>query len=83
VQEEGEKMSNLPKKILLATDGSEDARLAGQAAASLADNAGAELHDVQLGRAYPTPLSTPTITRKGLGGSWKKKPSSSPAWGLR
>ncbi len=49
-------MSNLPKKILLATDGSEDARLAGQAAASLADNAGAELHVVHAWQSVPHPV---------------------------
>ena len=48
-------MSYLPKK-LLATDGSEDARLAARAAASLADNAGAELHVVHAWQSVPHPL---------------------------
>ncbi len=49
-------MSHLPKKILPATDGSEDARLAGQAAASLADNGGAELHVVHAWQSVPHPV---------------------------
>ena len=49
-------MSHLPKTILLATDGSEDARLAGLAAASLADNAGAELHVVHAWQSMPHPV---------------------------
>jgi nucleotide-binding universal stress UspA family protein len=49
-------MSQLPKKILLATDGSEDARLATRAAASLADNAGAELHVVHAWQSVPHPV---------------------------
>jgi hypothetical protein len=53
VREESEEMSHLPKKILLATDGSEDARLA---AASLADNAGAELHVAHAWQSVPHPL---------------------------
>ena len=48
-------MSYLPKKILLATDGSEDARLAARAAASLAGNAGAELHVVHAWQSVPHP----------------------------
>jgi len=49
-------MSHLPTKILLATDGSEDARLAARAAASLADNAGAELHVVHAWQYVPHPV---------------------------
>jgi nucleotide-binding universal stress UspA family protein len=49
-------MSHLPKKILLATDGSEDARLAGQAAANLSDKAGAELHIVHAWQYVPHPF---------------------------
>jgi nucleotide-binding universal stress UspA family protein len=56
VREESEEMSYLPKKTLLATDGSEDARLAVRAAASLADNAGAELHVVHAWQSVPHPL---------------------------
>lgn len=37
-------MSNLPAKILVATDGSEDAALAARAAADLSTKAGSELH---------------------------------------
>jgi nucleotide-binding universal stress UspA family protein len=48
-------MSHLPKKVLLATDGSEDARLAARAAASLAGNAGAELHVVHAWQSVPHP----------------------------
>ena len=46
VREEVEKMSPLLEKVLLATDGSEDAKLAAQAAANLSDKTGAELHVV-------------------------------------
>jgi nucleotide-binding universal stress UspA family protein len=49
-------MSRLPRKILLATDGSEDARLAARAAASLADRAGAELHVVHAWQSLPHPV---------------------------
>jgi nucleotide-binding universal stress UspA family protein len=49
-------MSHLPRKVLLATDGSEDARLAARAAASLADNAGAELHVVHAWQSVPHPV---------------------------
>src|SRR5215212_6606369 len=42
-----------PTKILLATDGSEDARLAAQAAADLSDKARAELHIVHAWQAVP------------------------------
>jgi len=48
-------MSHLPKKILLATDGSEDARLAARAAASLSVEAGAELHLVHAWQSVPHP----------------------------
>jgi hypothetical protein len=37
-------MSIFPTKILLATDGSAEAELAGPSAAQLADNTGSELH---------------------------------------
>ncbi len=42
-------MSEFPAKILLATDGSEDAALAAKAAVSLAEDTGAELHVVHVG----------------------------------
>lgn len=46
-------MSALPKKILLATDGSEEADLAAKAAADLAGEPGSELHVVAVGPEYP------------------------------
>jgi nucleotide-binding universal stress UspA family protein len=49
-------MSHLPKKILLATDGSEDARLASRAAASLAEEAESELHVVHAWQSVPHPV---------------------------
>ena len=49
-------MSHLPKKILLATDGSEDARLAARAAANLAEKTGAELHVVHAWQYVPHPV---------------------------
>jgi nucleotide-binding universal stress UspA family protein len=52
-------MSPLPKKILLATDGSEDARLAARAAANLSDKAGAELHIVHAWQSVPNPVIDP------------------------
>jgi nucleotide-binding universal stress UspA family protein len=50
-QEEVE-MSEFPAKILLATDGSEDATLAAQAAVGLAKDTGAELHVVHVGEVH-------------------------------
>jgi nucleotide-binding universal stress UspA family protein len=49
-------MSHLPKKILLATDGSEDARLASLAAASFSVEGGAELHVVHAWQSVPHPV---------------------------
>jgi nucleotide-binding universal stress UspA family protein len=49
-------MSHLPAKILLATDGSEDAELAGLAAANLSVKAGAELHVVHAWQSVPHPI---------------------------
>jgi nucleotide-binding universal stress UspA family protein len=49
-------MTQLPRKILLATDGSEDAELAGLAAASLSVEAGAELHVVHAWESVPHPV---------------------------
>jgi nucleotide-binding universal stress UspA family protein len=51
-------MSDFPAKILLATDGAEDAELAARAASSLAEDTGAELHVVHVGEihhSYPAP----------------------------
>ena len=49
-------MSIFPTKILLATDGSEEATLAAQTAVDIADNTNSELHVVHVGRldyGYP------------------------------
>jgi nucleotide-binding universal stress UspA family protein len=40
-------MSALPEKIVLATDGSEDAALAARIAADLSTRTGAQLHVIQ------------------------------------
>jgi nucleotide-binding universal stress UspA family protein len=55
-------MSDFPAKILVATDGSEDAMLAARTAISLAHDTGAELHVVHVGPAhvYPPRASGPT-----------------------
>ena len=47
-------MSSFPAKILVATDGSEDAVLAVQAAVDLSNETGAELHVVHVGESLPT-----------------------------
>jgi nucleotide-binding universal stress UspA family protein len=49
-------MSHLPRKILLATDGSEDAQLARLAAATLSVEAGVELHVVHAWQSVPHPV---------------------------
>jgi nucleotide-binding universal stress UspA family protein len=56
------KMSDFPAKILLATDGSEDAMLAARVAIGLAKDTGAELHVVHVGpkHVYPPPTAGPT-----------------------
>jgi nucleotide-binding universal stress UspA family protein len=56
-------MSDFPVKILLATDGSEDAMLAARAAISLAHDTGAELHLVHVGphMVYPPHTAGPTL----------------------
>jgi nucleotide-binding universal stress UspA family protein len=55
-------MSEFPAKILVATDGSEDAMLAASAAISLARDTGAELHVVHVGphHVYPPHTAGPT-----------------------
>src|SRR5215216_4083626 len=58
-------MNLLPKKILLATDGSEDAELAGRAAANLSVRAGAELHVVHAWQAVPHPFIDPDYYEEG------------------
>jgi nucleotide-binding universal stress UspA family protein len=52
-------MSPLPEKILLATDGSEDATLAARAAANLSEKTGAELHIVHAWQSVPHPVVDP------------------------
>ena len=52
-------MSEFPAKILIATDGSEDAKLAARAAISLAHDTDAELHVVHVGPAHVYPLAPP------------------------
>lgn len=47
-------MSIFPTRILLATEGSEEARLAGRTALDLARSTGSELHVVVVGRTFPT-----------------------------
>jgi nucleotide-binding universal stress UspA family protein len=58
-QEESDDMSPMPEKILLAADGSEDARLAARAAANLSDKTGAQLHVVHAWRSVPHPVIEP------------------------
>lgn len=48
-------MSTLPEKILLATDGSEDAALASRAASDLAVRFGSQLHVVHAWHSVPSP----------------------------
>ena len=50
-------MSIFPTKILLATDGSEDAQLATTTAAALAKSTGSELHLVNVGVVAPALLA--------------------------
>ena len=52
-------MSHLPKKILLATDGSEDAKLAARAAIDLSDKTAAELHVAHAWQAVSHPVIDP------------------------
>ena len=49
-------MIHLLNRILLATDGSGDARLAALAATSLSEKAGAELHVVHAWQSVPHPI---------------------------
>ena len=49
-------MSIFPAKILLATDGSEDAELALQTAADIATSTKSELHVITVGPGYPDPV---------------------------
>jgi nucleotide-binding universal stress UspA family protein len=54
-------MKRLPEKILLATDGSEDAKLAARAAADLSEKTGAELHVIHAWQYTPHPLLEPEL----------------------
>jgi nucleotide-binding universal stress UspA family protein len=49
-------MSIFPTKILLATDGSEEATLAARTAVDMADNTNSELHVVYVGEEYGYPI---------------------------
>ncbi|MDQ3317466.1 MAG: universal stress protein [Actinomycetota bacterium] len=51
---EREKMEHLPKKVLLAGDGSKDAALAARAAVDVCKTTGAELHVVHVWHSIPT-----------------------------
>jgi nucleotide-binding universal stress UspA family protein len=51
-------MSMFPTKILLATDGSEDAKLAALTAADLAEKTDSELHVVYVGGGASTMKSS-------------------------
>ncbi len=48
-------MSIFPTKVLLATDGSEDATLANETAADLVESTGSELHVITVGGGQPDP----------------------------
>ena len=86
-------MSAFPVKILVATDGSEDAILAVQAAVDLSNETGAELHVVHVGESlhvYPLrPRALPHQRRPGRrstrwpGGCSKRKSNRSGRWGAR
>lgn len=60
-------MSPLPQKILLATDGSEDAKLAARAAADLSERTGAGLHVVHAWQPVPHPVIDPEQYEKEAG----------------
>ena len=55
-------MSIFPTKILLATDGAEEATLATQTATDLRERTGSELHVVHVGRYRPPTILTDTDT---------------------
>ena len=54
-------MDDFPNKILLATDGSEDAALAASAAIELSNRAASELHVVHAGQSVPFACFKPMI----------------------
>ena len=57
-------MSVFPTKVLLATDGSEDAAQATEAAADLANKSGSELHIVHVWHDVPTPYRHGFVKRE-------------------
>jgi len=57
-------MNHLPTKILLATDGSEDAAQAREAAVDLAGKSSSELHVVHVWHAVPSPYAHAFIKRE-------------------
>ena len=62
-------MEAFPAKVLLATDGSEDAALAARAAADLSEKAGSELHLVHVLPRFPRyayPGVTPQVYSRVL-----------------
>lgn len=60
---QGEKVNFFPKKILLATDDSDDARLAAEAAIDLSNETGSELHVVYV--ALASAWMTPDVMNPG------------------
>jgi nucleotide-binding universal stress UspA family protein len=72
-------MNGFPNKILLATDGSEDAALAARAAIELSGETGAELHVVHAWQSVPSavssPLSGPSSSRRPRGCLRRKRSS--------
>lgn len=65
-------MSIFPVKILLATDGSEDAALAAKAAADLSRRTGSELHVVHAWRP-PVNYTYPSITPEDYASAYEKE----------
>ena len=57
-------MSVLPSRILLATDGSEDAALATRAAVDISRKSGSELHLVHIWRNVPSPYAHSFVKRE-------------------
>jgi nucleotide-binding universal stress UspA family protein len=76
-REYGIQMSIFPTKILLATDGSEEAQLAGKTAAELARSTGSELHVVLVFRwARPSaldPISRDTTVHEAVEGRARER----------
>lgn len=56
--------NSLPEKVLLATDGSEDAALASRAVAEIAHRSGTELHVVHVWQDIPSPHAHAYIERE-------------------